>query len=273
MYAGHVPRIAPYGRTATGRGVRRWSSSRGPYLGPSAPTPPALFHGGGRPLPMGDIAGISGIFPPAVEAWRPLVTAYASQVQINAPRDQIVNFLLAWIQRESGGDPCSYTSLRESGIFQLMPPDNTNVAGTTEAALRAACGGGSGSLTRNLTDAEANLQVSSGIQYVNWAVAKARAKLAAAGVSWPDDSKSFFSFVKLQHAYPGPSQGWLQGATALLGHPPTSFGEMRSTVSGYSSVLENADWVGQQATGVGISSTTLLLGGGLVLLYYLWRST
>lgn len=219
-----------------------------------------------RPLSLGDLSAFLP-FPSSVEAWRSLLDRYRGDIPLD--------YLLAWLQKESGGDPCSYTSLRESGIFQLMPPDNTNVAGTTEAALRAACSGGSGSLTRNLTDAEANLQVASGIQYVRWARDQARRKLAAAGASWSESSPDFWAMVKLQHAYPAPTAGWLAAATAKYGRPPQNWAEFRSAIDGFSGVLDNAEWVGFRANpGVlgGISPVWLAIGvGGIGLLYLLSR--
>ncbi len=211
---------------------------------------------------MGDDAAAPG-FSAAVEAWRPLVTKNAG--------DLPVNFLMAWISRESGGDPCSYTTLRESGIFQLMPPDNTNIGGTTEAALRAACSGGSHSQTRPLTEEESNLQVQSGVKYVNYARAVAHKLLDAAGVTWDETTGDFWSVVKLVFNYPGYIPGWLANATQQLGHPPTSWNEFVSTISGYVDILNNAGWVGAYGAGGGSllnltsDQTTVLLLGGLAL--------
>lgn len=215
-------------------------------------------------LGLGDITDLLP-FPSSVEQWRPLVTAYAGGIP--------VDFLLAWIQKESGGDPCSYTSLRESGIFQLMPPDNTNVGGTSEAALRAQCSGGSHSQTRPLTDAEAQLQVQSGIRYINYAIDQAQQKLNAAGVSWPRSSTSFWQMVKLVFNYPGPIVGWLNAATQKLGHPPVDWDEFRGTISGYAGVLDNAEWVGARANPSALGDLTLplILGGGLAVLWLLSR--
>lgn len=165
---------------------------------------------------------------------------------------------------------CSYTSMRESGLFQLMPGDNMNDGGTTEALLRPACSGQT--ITRPFTDSEIREQMVSFARYLDKLIERAQAKLSAAGVDWPPGTPSFWMFVKLQHAYPGPSLGWLRGATQQLGHPPSDFAQMRSTVSGYASVLENAAWVGQFGGASGeIPVVTLALVAGAGLLYYLWR--
>jgi len=206
------------------------------------------------------LLGDDGSFDASVEQWRGLLSKHAG--------DLPVNFLLAWLQRESGGNVCSFTKLRESGIFQLMPPDNTNTAGTTEAALRPACSGQT--RTRQFTPAELELQVTSGIRYVNAMRAAAKKKLAAAGVTWDERNPDFWRVVKLQHAYPGPTAGWLAAARMMLGRPVRSWAELRSTISGYSSVLDNAQWVGGFGAGggSGASSTAklVLLLGGLGLL-------
>lgn len=239
--------------------------TRAAWLNATRHAAPIPLFGIGARAPLGDaLSSVTGGFPIAVEQWRPLLRRYGAGIPID--------FLLAWIQRESGGNPCSYTTLRESGIWQLMPPDNTNTAGTTEAALRAACVGTTQQIARALTSAEADLQVSSGIRYVRAMIAAAKRKLAAAGVTWPETNSSFWAFVKLQHAYPGPSQGWLTAAKAQLGRAPRDFAELRSTISGYSSVLENAAWVGSfGAGGAGSALGPLLLAGGAALLYYLWE--
>lgn len=204
-------------------------------------------------LGLGDV---DWTFSPTTEAWRPLVESYAGDIP--------VNFLMAWIERESGGNPCSYTSMGEAGLFQLMPPDNIAQAGTSVGALRAACVGSTQQRSRALTVDEMNEQVRSGVQYVNAMRAIAHAKLDANGVDWSEDSPDFWQFVKLQHAYPGPSSGWLANATMQLGAPPANWAEMRSTISGYDTVLANAEWVGAFGAGGGSLPIMKYALGGLI---------
>ena len=207
-------------------------------------------------------------FPPAVELWR-------SQILRHVPNPAGgVDYWLAWLQKESGGNPCSYTSLRESGLFQLMPPDNTNRGGTTEAALRAACAGSSQTPARSLTDADVREQMVSFERYLAYVTGRAQEKLTAAGVPWSSSTPSFWAFVKLQHAYPAPSQGWLQQATAALGRPPADWNEFRRAVPATSDlmrrVLDNAQAVGFYGKGqIPILAIALVAGAGLV--YYLAR--
>lgn len=209
------------------------------------------------------------VFNPSVEQWRSMLEKYASGMP--------VPFLLAWLQKESNGNPCSYTSLHESGIFQLMPGQNMQAGGTTEGELRAACIGASQQASRQLTGAELERQVESGVQYVQWARAQAHAILDAAGVKWDESSPSFWQLVKLVFNYPAPIPGWLANATAVLGRPPADWAEFRSTITGYSSVLDNAEWVGSFGIGGGgvlsslspNSKTVLVVGGVLLTLLVL----
>jgi hypothetical protein len=214
-----------------------------------------------RRMAVGSVA-LDGTSPfqASTEAWRPLIERMAG--------DLPVEWLMAWDDRESGGNACSYTIYGEAGIFQLMPPDNIAQAGTTVAALRAACSGSSQS-GRALTAAEANEQVRSGVQYANYVRQLAHAKLDAAGVTWSERSPDFWQFAKLQHAYPGPTAGWLAQAKAELGHAPRSWQEFRSTISGYTDVLDNAEWVGAFGAGGGSSlAVPLILGAGLAYAIY-----
>lgn len=205
-------------------------------------------------------------FSANVERWRPFILRY-----VPLPAGGI-DYWLAWITKESGGNPCSYTTLRESGLFQLMPPDNTNRGGTSEAALRAACSGSS--LARSMTEAEIAEQMLSFQRYLSYITAQARMKLGAAGVPWTD-GPSFWSFVKLQHAYPAPSQGWLQTASSRLGRAPTDWKEFRSALPVTSTlmerVLKNAEEVGYQSTGMQIPIMAAAIVGGAAVLYYLYR--
>lgn len=205
-------------------------------------------------------------FSPNVEFWRPQILRY-----VPSPAGG-VDFWLAWAAKESGGNPCGYTSLRESGIFQLMPPDNTAQGGTTEAALRAACSGQS--LARSLTEADIREQVVSFDRYLAYIIAYAKAKLAAAGANWPESSPDFWKMVKFVHVAPARIAPWLAAATAGLGHPPRSWAEL-VPYAGAANVpanwVANADEVGSH----GRSNATIIMAAAVVVgagvLYYLWK--
>jgi hypothetical protein len=211
-------------------------------------------------------------FSPQVEQWRGPLNQYGGG---DLPGGE--DFLLAWIDKESNGDTCSYTSMHESGVFQLMPPDNTARGGTTEAALRSMCSGGSGSATRSPTDAEIQVQIQSGLQYIRYLRDVAHQKLDAAGVSWDESNPDFWRIVKLQHAYPAPTAIWLAAATAALGRVPDTWDEfvqygVPPQYTGPRSVIDNAETVGAFGGGGGaIPGVALFLLGGLALAYYLWQ--
>jgi hypothetical protein len=190
-------------------------------------------------MQVGD-ASIDLVFPAAVEQWRSLVQKYAGATPIP--------FLLAWIQKESGGNPCSYTSLRESGVFQLMPPDNLTQGGTTEAALRAACIGSSQSPARALTNDEAEEQIRSGMQYVDYARSYARAL-----VNWPESGTDFWKLVKMVHVAPARVSQYAPGTS--------SWAEFRKAAAPTTpaSWLDNAEWVGSYGVGGGGSTTAILV--------------
>lgn len=205
-------------------------------------------------------------FPASVEAWRPLIQRY-----VPSPAGGI-DFWLAWIQRESGGNPCSYTSLRESGLFQLMPPDNTAKGGTTEAALRTACSGST--RTRSLSEAEVREQILSFDRYLRYITGRARDKLASVGASWNESSPDFWQLVKFQHTLPAPTVPWLQAAKAGIGRAPanwTELGPYAGTAGIPAKWVENARWVGSFGGGVQIPLVIAAIAGGSLLMYYLWR--
>jgi len=218
---------------------------------------------------------LPGSWPTMVESWRDELAAAAPDLPIE--------FLLAWLKVESAGNPCSYTWMRESGIFQLMNPDNLRTAGTTEAALRAACSSDAGAACiaskqrcnelpiRDLTDDERAEQVRSGIQYVQAMRAQAQHKLDAAGVDWPESGTDFWKFVKLQHAYPGPSQGWVATAKQTLGRDPTWDEMIQYGGNVRQDVVDNAGFVGSfGGASSGMSSGWLAFLAGIAIVGVGW---
>jgi hypothetical protein len=181
--------------------------------------------------------------------------------------------MMAWIQKESYGNPCSWTSLRESGISQLMAGQNQQVAGTTEEALRAACVPYSSSMARSLTAAEAAEQVRSMVAYVRWAKGDAKKKMAQAGVSWSEGSKDFWKMVKFVHVAPARIVPWLTLAKQQLGRAPRSWAEI-VPYAGAANIpahwVANADWVGNFGGGIstGVLAAAVVAGAGV--LYYLY---
>lgn len=183
------------------------------------------------------------IWPTSVLRWTPLLKRHAGSIPLP--------FLFAWLKKESDGNPCSYTSLRESGIFQLMPPYNTDQGGTSEAALRAACIGTSQKASRQLTDQEAEEQVRSGIRYVNYARDYARRH-----VKWSESGKDFWKMVKMVHVAPARVKKYAPGTS--------SWAEFRARAAAGGDTpahwLDNAEWVGDYGVGAGAASALVLVG-------------
>jgi hypothetical protein len=226
------------------------------------------------------------------EAWRPLLTQYAGDIPVDA--------LVAWIDEESGGNPCSLGMIEngvdiECGIFQLMSPDNTNDGGTTCAALRASCAGpASASQARGLTDDERILQVTSGLRYVQVQRAAARQALASVRATWPENSGDFWALVKSRHGAPAVASDLLPAVAAKLGHAPSNWSEfvntyttmsaneIPSSLRGYfqrpsrdgyrnrvDDIIMNADKVGK-AVGYQLSAQPIVMPSGSGASKFLW---
>ena len=179
-----------------------------------------------------------------VEDWRDLVTAQAGDVP--------VEYLLAWILRESNGSPCSWvTKTQEAGIFQLMPPDNIAQGGTTLAAMHPVppCTAGvqTSKWFSDLTDAQANEQVRAGIQYVNYARSRVHQLLVQYGGQDWDENQDFWTMVKMYHNLPGVIPPGLTAAQSALGAPVQTWADFRQYAGSYNKWLNYAEWIGAYA--------------------------
>ena len=192
-------------------------------------------------------------FPKYVEIWRNLLA--------DAAPDLPTDFLLAWINKESAGNMCSFTSYHEAGIFQLMPPDNTRDGGTTEEALRAACNPGVQTFARDPTADEKMVQITSGVRYVRHVRDVARKRLAAVGANWSESSADFWSMVKLVHTLPSLLNG-LEIAKKALGRAPANWAEFvqngAQNLNGASKWLPFAAGIGAYGAGFLASPLTAL---------------
>jgi hypothetical protein len=161
-------------------------------------------------------------FRSSVEAWRPLANAYAA----DAPAD----FLLQWIDGESGGNRCNLTTsagFPEVGLFQL-DPGNAAMAGIDQNQLRANC---DGQVDRG-TDEDRQFAMASGVEYVKALKILAHAKLQAVGTDWAESTPDFWALVRLQFsAGAGATDKWLAQATAALGRGPASWDEFVANVT------------------------------------------
>ncbi len=231
-------------------------------------------------------------FKASAEQWRPLFQKYAPDL----PQD----FLIAWLNNESGGNPCALGIPGvEAGIFQTYHPADDRY-GATFDQLRAGCSG------QTLVDPSAvdyDLQARHGLNYVRGKIAAAQTHMFAAGVNWPMSSSDFWIGVKQEHALPCVMSDLLPRVTRKFG-PPSSWDEFRreamsmspsemgSGCAGFMAspsqkglrnrledTMQNAEETGKYGGGVraeigklGSMGPFLLLGGAATLLgVMLWR--
>lgn len=245
--------------------------------------PPPLWDGSGRraalgnfvdlrtELGLGDVAdgslpcpsgnGVCPPFIPSVEAWRSDVAAQAG--------GKPVDFLLAWIQKESAGNPCSWTYLKEAGIFQLMAGDNMVQGGTSieqqHPVPPCAAGTQTTAFRSSLTDDQAHEQVRGGMQYVDYCRSRAEAFMGQYGYlnapGWSDSDWSYWAMVKMYHALPGAIPGLLSKGLQSGGIP--SDWDQMMQYSSSNSATANARAVGLFGEGGGslLSSLTSIAGG------------
>jgi len=205
------------------------------------------------------------VFSSSTEMWRPLVSAQSGGIP--------VNFLLAWIQIESCGNPCSWTSSSEAGIFQLMPPDNIAQGGTSVAAIHpvppCVSGAQNTAYYTSLSSDQQYEQVRSGIQFVNYCRTQAHQALSNAGQDWGEDAPDFWMMVKLWHALPGIIAPGLASAASTLGYPPNNWSDfLQGSAAQYSTPIANAQWTGSFGIG-GASAIGLLSWIGLGIVAWL----
>lgn len=156
---------------------------------------------GSYPCPSG--GGMCPPFNQSVEDWRPDVRKQMGSKPID--------FLMAWIQKESNGNPCSWTRLAEAGISQLMQGDNIAQGGTTiedqHPSPPCAPGVQTTAYRSSLTDAQAYEQVRAFMQYVDYAITRVDYFLGQAGYAnqpgWTNKDWSYWAMVKQYHALPG----------------------------------------------------------------------
>lgn len=203
------------------------------------------------------------LFRSSVEAWRPLTTQLAN--------GKPIEFLMAWLDKESGGYPCDYTYLGEAGIGQL-DPNNMASVGTNVSeqhptgpcpSISLGCAPAPGPCPASshaikysdLTDDQRVKQVQPWLDYVDKCIDKASSELAAHGYSnWTPDTTSFWSMVKMGHVAPARIPTMLaQGLACNLGNPPADWdalmfcGPFPNTPQSWT---DNAGSVGSYATGL-----------------------
>jgi hypothetical protein len=249
---------------------------------------PALFGGplgGRRPVYLDEVDfGTFGLGDDVVATFNASVEQWRSDIE-NAAGDMPVSFLLMWIQKESNGNPCSYTSLQEAGIMQLMAGDNMAQGQTSMAQQHPSPPCTPGTQTTayrsSLTDEQAGWQVDGGLTYVRYCRDRARAYLAQFGYAgqpgWTESDWSFWAMVKMVHVAPAKIPGMLQAGINGAGGVPADWDAMMRFVTGIpASWTDNARAVGIYGQGGGtvFNKQTLgyvMIGAGALALIYLAR--
>lgn len=149
-------------------------------------------------------------------------------------------FLLAWLQKESDGNPCSFTKYHEAGIWQLMPGSLTSdgggdlaKAGTTVSEQHpvppCTAGTQTSASISDLTSDQIAAQVSAGTTYLNYCIDMVQTALQNNGSPIDQTNPDFWRFVKLVHAAPA----WVKNGIGLvsqqLGAPVSSWDDFEST--------------------------------------------
>jgi hypothetical protein len=225
-------------------------------------------------------------FRPAVEQWRSRIRKFGSDL----PED----FVMASIDEESGGNPCSLGIPGvEAGIMQTFHPSDDRF-GATFSQLRTMCAGAT--QIRPMTPEEMDLQAQVAVNSLRAFKQAAQQRLAAVGASWPESSVDFWNFVKLTHGLPAMQTDLMRLITASLGRAPSSWNEFRditmsmspsqfpASLQGFAAaastagrrnriedVLVNAENAGKFGGGVSLGMGLVLIGASALVLAYLIR--
>jgi len=156
-------------------------------------------------------------FRASAEAWRSLVVANA--------RGLPIDFLIAWVNYESGGNPAALGAITEVGIFQVDMQSGPQFGGDVNTLHRNFAPHASSTATRPLTAAEKLLQVTSGIAMVESYRKASRAKLSAVGADWPEGSSDFWCLVKMHHGLPALPRDFLPAFKRAHGRAPATWDE------------------------------------------------
>lgn len=183
------------------------------------------YRKGRRPaMGMGDVAlpTLPGVFRASAEQWR-------GDLERAAP-DIPTNFLVAWLDLESGGNPCSTgfvppSGKDEAGIWQTMHPQDDRY-GASYAELRSGCAAttpgqiGSGGQIIDASAINHSAQMA-GLGMVRDYIDRASAQLAALGMAgaWHKGTTDFWKAVKSFHGLPCIMGDLLPRVVARFGMP------------------------------------------------------
>lgn len=190
--------------------------------------------------------------------WEPVVSGFAKAYNLSLP------FCMAWIEIESGGNPCAWgvaTAVgpdgfpREQGIAQLYNPDDMTRFKVASGALRGYCVPGTNKCSRKLTADEIRFQADKATQLMAYCRDVAESAARKNGLRWSERDR--YRLAKLVHALPGLVRTGVALVTAKLGHPPRDWMEYRVGVDNtkmdagtehyrkdFKRLLDNAESVG-----------------------------
>jgi len=169
---------------------------------------------------------------PSLAIWRPII-------KLLLPETLDLDFVMKWIEVESGGNPCAVGSFkqrgpdghpRELGIAQFYNPDDLIRIKLTGNQLRAYCIPETQKLSRPLTAEEMRQQAQATIDLILYCRQRAIRDLQEIGASWDRKGRDFYALIKLQHGLPIVPKKGLPVVTKLLGRPPNSFAEFATNM-------------------------------------------
>lgn len=207
-------------------------------------------------------------FPPIVERWRP----YFARELPDWPGD----FVLAWIEMESGGKPNAQSRLDERGLSQISPDARVTIGMSSADWAYLLTPESSSSFDPNRNVALAALSM----RYIRKQADRWRAKY---GINW--SGHDYWASVKLYHGLPVILRdGWGAYVTAHGGSAPPTWADMagwlRSTGWSYggftatriSQILGNAERAARfLPASLGQTMIILALVGAVALAWYKWR--
>lgn len=228
-----------------------------PQPQPPQPTPPIVTPPPPprTPLPSGPPAPM----PVGVEGWRPYVERIAPMFGIDPATNRPiipVDFVLAWIRKESAGIPGAVGFPNEfdqfghgpleTGLFQFMSPHDIKEAGTTidemragtvtphpafipgltraspKAQVDAARAAAQAMVPGGLTEAQRDRQIIAGLTYI----ANAMKLVDATGIGWSRSNPGYWALVKAHHGASSWPAAGVAMARAGLGRNPTTWAEL-----------------------------------------------
>jgi hypothetical protein len=167
-------------------------------------------------------------FPAKVERWRAPLQAAGGSIP--------VEFMLAWIEHESGGRAAlPVSSIGERGIFQIHPSEAEKI------------GLSASEFTALTSDAAVSENVAAGVKLVKYYMTQANTLLSKVGASWAPGS--FWTLVKLFHGAPAVAKEGVVAVTKYLGRAPQDWAEFYRSLPNVVLANDKAQRIKDKVTG------------------------